>query len=217
MWGGTLLAVLQEADCSTTVTREDIAPFVRHGFPWHTPDVPHLDLNQPAKWWKNVETVFVRAFVGVGVSDQLADVLARRVRAKFLDPEGWVVLDDTVPALGLTSERGWRQYIMSNHVPELPALVARLGLADFFEDVISSANIGYDKPNPEIYAYARRAAGDPQDVWMIGDSIEADVLGAERAGLRAILVRGTDQRARYRVASLMEAVQLIENNQRYVG
>jgi putative hydrolase of the HAD superfamily len=210
MWSGILLAVLRDADPSTMVTREDIGPFVRQGFPWHTPDLPHPALNQSDRWWENLETVFSGAFVGVGVSGDLARELAERVRARFLDAADWVVFGDTVPTLHLCAERGWRQYVLSNHVPELPALVASLDLAGFFEEVISSANVGYEKPHPEIYAFARGAAGDPENIWMIGDSVEADVLGAERAGLRAILVRGTDPRAKYCCARLPDCVKIIE-------
>jgi putative hydrolase of the HAD superfamily len=44
----------------------------------------------------------------------------------------------------------------------------------------------------------------PGDVWMIGDNIQADVLGAESTGLRAILVRGEDPQASRRAADLQD-------------
>ena len=197
MWGGALLSVLRDADPSTRVTREDLGPFVRQGFPWHTPEIPHPELNEPTDWWNHLERIFTRAFVGVGLPNELACQLASRVKAQYLTPGGWVVFDDTRPALTACHERGWRQCILSNHVPELPDLVGVLGLADFFEDVISSANVGYEKPRPEIFNLARSSAHHPPVAWMVGDSLEADVLGAERAGLRGILVRGKDSRARH--------------------
>lgn len=79
---------------------------------------------------------------------------------------------------------------VSNHVPELPALVAALGLAPYFSAVVTSAALGWEKPNPRMYAAALAAAGDPDEVWMVGDNPVADVAGAEAAGIRAILVRG---------------------------
>jgi hypothetical protein len=36
---------------------------------------------------------------------------------------GWEVFADTRPALKATAEAGWRNVILSNHVPELAALV----------------------------------------------------------------------------------------------
>jgi putative hydrolase of the HAD superfamily len=210
MWSGALLSVLREADPTTKATREELGPFLRQGYPWHTPSIPHPELNQPERWWANLELVFVRAFVGVGVPDDLAREMARRVRIQHLDPASWVVFDDTVSTLRACRESGWRQYILSNHVPELPVLVAALGLAEYFEDVISSANVGYEKPRPEIFAYAWQVAGKPVNAWMIGDSVEADVLGAQRVGLRAILVRGVDPRARYCCVALADVMRLID-------
>ena len=79
--------------------------------------------------------------------------------------------------------------ILSNHVPELPALVAALGLDDLVESIFTSAVIGYDKPHPEAFRHALRASGDPASRWMVGDNPVADVAGAEALGIPAVLIR----------------------------
>jgi putative hydrolase of the HAD superfamily len=79
--------------------------------------------------------------------------------------------------------------ILSNHVPELPALVRDLGLAGLVDDVIGSAETGFEKPNPRMYAKGLARAGHPRTAWMVGDNPVADVEGARAAGLPAILVR----------------------------
>jgi FMN phosphatase YigB (HAD superfamily) len=91
-------------------------------------------------------------------------------------------------------ERGWRHVVLSNHVPELGAIITHLGLDLLVEATVNSAQTGYEKPHPEAFALARRAAGDPATIWMVGDNTTADVAGAEAAGIPAILVRreGTD-------------------------
>jgi putative hydrolase of the HAD superfamily len=80
--------------------------------------------------------------------------------------------------------------ILSNHVPELEGIVEALGLSNVIDAVVNSARTGYEKPHPEAYAAGRAAAGDPDELWMVGDNHVADVAGAEAAGIRAILVRG---------------------------
>jgi len=45
---------------------------------------------------------------------------------------------------------------------------------------------------------------------MIGDSIDADVLGAESVGLRAILVRSEDVRALRRAESLRDVRNFLD-------
>lgn len=62
-----------------------------------------------------------------------------------------------------------------------------------------------EKPHPQIFEIAIEQAGD-DDVWMIGDNAEADCHGAVAAGLRAVLVRRTDQTFEPAVAGAVEAV-----------
>jgi HAD superfamily hydrolase (TIGR01458 family) len=46
------------------------------------------------------------------------------------------------------------------------------------------------KPSAPYFDAAVAALGsDPEDTWMVGDDVEADVGGAQRAGLRGVLVR----------------------------
>jgi len=46
------------------------------------------------------------------------------------------------------------------------------------------------KPSPEYFAAAVAALdADPELTWMIGDDLEGDILGAQRYGMRTVLVR----------------------------
>lgn len=58
-------------------------------------------------------------------------------------------------------KRGWRHVVLSNDVPELGAIMTHLGLDGLIEATVNSAQTGYEKPHPEAFALARRAAGDP--------------------------------------------------------
>jgi putative hydrolase of the HAD superfamily len=131
-----------------------------------------------------------------------------RVRERIIDPAAYEVFPDTEPALARLQDAGWRHAIVSNHVPELEELVSALGLRLWFDAVHTSASIGYEKPHPRIYSVARVAAQAPA-LWMVGDSVLTDVVGAERVGLRGILVRAEDPRARRRAEDLDTAADLI--------
>jgi putative hydrolase of the HAD superfamily len=78
-----------------------------------------------------------------------------RVRSTYLDPSTWVVFDDTVAALELLAGEGWNQVILSNHVPELPQLVAALGLSSYFTAIHTSGTTGFEKPHPRSYVSDR--------------------------------------------------------------
>jgi phosphoserine phosphatase len=67
--------------------------------------------------------------------------------------------------------------------------LAASGLADRFDAIVVSGDLGAGKPDPAIFAHALRAVGaEPGDGVMVGDNLEKDVDGALAAGLRAVWV-----------------------------
>lgn len=208
-WSGTLAAVLAELRPGCGITRQDVLPHWQRGFPWHTPEVPHPQLSTPDLWWAALDGVFSDVCARLGLPDDVATEARRGVRQRYLSADGWTVYDDTLPTLQALQERGWRQVVVSNHVPELPELVRDLGLAPYFDVVLTSATVGYEKPHPAMYEAALKAAGVAERVWMVGDNYEADVRGAEAAGIPAILVRKRDARARYCCDNLHAALAIL--------
>lgn len=211
LWRSSLMEVLNKYEPSHCVDEEQIRPFLRAGFPWHKPEEPHLHLVTPDAWWLNLETVFIRAYQGVGFEVGRAQELAKQVRKYIIDSRRYVVYDDTIPALKSLKIRGWKHAILSNHVPELPDIVKALGLSPYIDFCISSASTGYEKPNPEAFRIAQSIIGNPKKVWMIGDNLNADIRGAEAVGLPAILVRNpAGENMKYFARDLLEAASIIE-------
>lgn len=190
MWSACLVEALEEIVPGHGLGAEAFRPHLRDGFPWHAPDVAHPELCEADAWWAHVGEVLERSYRAAGVEDGPATAAAARVRHVYGDhTRSWSLFPDTLPALESLSAAGWRHVILSNHVPELDALVAGLGLAPLVDAVVNSALTGYEKPHPEAFALGRRAAGDPEVLWMVGDNPVADVGGAEAAGIPAVLVR----------------------------
>jgi putative hydrolase of the HAD superfamily len=211
LWRGCLLETLDEHIANHGIDSDQLRPFLRDGFPWHRPETPHPELCDPKAWWQQIEELLAKALVGVGIDRDRARELAHHARQRFIDPSrGWRLFDDTLPVLTQLRTAGWRHAILSNHVPELPDLVAGLGLADMMDVIYTSAAIGYEKPHPEAFRLALGANGDPSDVWMIGDNPKADVAGAEAAGIRAILVRSESPDVRRRARDLYEVAAIID-------
>ena len=50
-------------------------------------------------------------------------------------------------------------------------------------------DVAHEKPHREAFALGRHAAGNPSELWMVGDNPVADVAGAKAAGIPSILVR----------------------------
>ncbi|MGY0234613.1 HAD family hydrolase [Longispora urticae] len=71
----------------------------------------------------------------------------------------------------------------------VPRCLRNLGVADLFDVVVLSVDVGWRKPHPRIYAAALAELGaEPADAVFVGDTHLADFLGPERAGIRSYLI-----------------------------
>jgi putative hydrolase of the HAD superfamily len=80
-----------------------------------------------------------------------------------------------------------------------------LGIADLFDDIVCSAEVGLVKPEPQIYALACARLGLPPGACVFVDDHRPNVAAAADAGLRAILYRvdrGDDLRAQLATAGV---------------
>jgi putative hydrolase of the HAD superfamily len=205
MWRGCLVEALDAVLPGHGVTADALKGRLAIGFPWHTPDVGHT--HTPDSWWAALAPSLARALVEVGVDGDTAARVAADARRCYVDPARWTVFPDVVPVFEALAS--YRHVVVSNHVPELRGLVTALGLDAYVSAVVCSAEVGWEKPHPRIYAAARAAAGDPGEVWMVGDNVVADVHGAEAAGIPAVLVRAADPGGVRYAASLLDVVPYV--------
>ncbi|HEX4323243.1 MAG TPA: HAD family hydrolase [Gaiellaceae bacterium] len=210
MWRGCLVETLDEHEPGHGIDPENLRPFLRTGFPWDSPDVPHPELTDPDAWWKHVQLMLAAAYEGVGIESGRAAELAGRVRDRYVDPARvWELFPDTAPVLAHLRSEGWHHLVLSNHVPELPAIAEGLGLTPLVDHIVTSAATGYEKPHPEAFRLALELCGAPNEVWMVGDNPAADVAGAEAAGIPAVLVRTQHEPTSRSASDLHEAAEII--------
>jgi putative hydrolase of the HAD superfamily len=152
MWGGCMVEVLDEHEPGHRVEPGGFRQSLAGGFPWHTPDIGHGHLSDSEAWWEHVEPLLARGYEDAGFSAGRARELARLARQRYVAVEHWRLFSDTREVLTDLRRAGWRHVILSNHVPELPALVSSLGLDDLIDAVVNSAVTGYEKPHPEAFA-----------------------------------------------------------------
>lgn len=79
-------------------------------------------------------------------------------------------------------------HIISNGFKETTLTKMDLcNLNPYFSNVIISEDVGVNKPDKAIFEYALQKAGaEKHESIMIGDSIEADIRGAQDYGIKAI-------------------------------
>jgi putative hydrolase of the HAD superfamily len=97
---------------------------------------------------------------------------------------------DAVPALRALRERGVKTVVTSNWDCSLSAFLERAGLRTLVDGVVTSAEVGADKPDRRLFEAALAAASSASaDALHVGDSVDGDVAGARAAGIRAVLLR----------------------------
>lgn len=80
----------------------------------------------------------------------------------------------------------------------------KIGIAQYFDVIITSVDTGYEKPNERIFFAALEALNvQSKEAVMVGNRITKDILGGNKAGMKTILYRWND-RYPERVASPLE-------------
>ncbi len=79
-------------------------------------------------------------------------------------------------------------HIITNGFEQVQNLkIKNSGLKTFFDFIFTAEKVGFKKPHPQIFMEAlNQTKADPKKSLMIGDSLEADILGALTQGMHAI-------------------------------
>ena len=93
--------------------------------------------------------LITRVLVEVGLDAHAARFIAPQIRQEYLDITYWHAYQDSRDALAAAAQHGFRNCILSNHVPELAQIVNGVGLGALIDGVFSSGLLGFEKPNPE--------------------------------------------------------------------
>jgi len=67
--------------------------------------------------------------------------------------------------------------------------ITQTRIGPLFEVIVVSGELGFGKPNPEIYHYTLKRMGiAPDEAMMVGDNILRDVHGAQAVGIRGVWI-----------------------------
>ena len=81
--------------------------------------------------------------------------------------------------------------LVSNFYGNISVVLQEFGLDGIFEEVIESAVVGIRKPDPQIFLLGVDALGmKPEEVTVVGDSLEKDIIPAKRAGCHTVWLKG---------------------------
>ena len=124
--------------------------------------------------------------------------------------------DDVLPTLQHLRNMGFKLAIVSNWDTPLEPLTERLGIAEYFDTITASHDtlVRSEKPDSHIFNYTLEKIGvSAEEVVHVGDTYEADIVGARNVGIRPILLdRDGTQTGRWRetIQSLTELPELLK-------
>jgi len=159
---------------------------------------------------------FQDMFCSLGVDEATCERLRLRLIAAHSEKHVWCSLDPDVPRVVNELKReGLRVGVISNTEDgRLKELFEMLEIASHFDLLVDSYICGVRKPDAAIFHHAlEQLKIAPDEAVYVGDSYGHDVLGARRAGLRAILLDPLDIYAESdcaRIHSLGELVSRAE-------
>ena len=125
---------------------------------------------------------------GIVLSPEDAFEVFREVLARSGSSE-LALYEDALPCIHGLAARGMTTGVVSNMGRELPQTLEQLGVSVAAGLVVSSGEVGFSKPDAQIFQIAAARAGvAPEAVLYVGDQYQNDVMGARRAGTAAVLL-----------------------------
>lgn len=102
---------------------------------------------------------------------------------------------DALPALEKLKKQYKIVLVSNTDSFSVKQVIDKFNLKDYFDSIVLSCDTGKLKCDPEMFDIALKKAGvGAEDAVMVGDSLESDISGAEKAGIAAILIDRRDKR-----------------------
>ena len=127
--------------------------------------------------------------------------------------DGEIAFEDARPALLALKAKNYKLGIIANQPLGSVERLTRYGLIDCLDAVFPSAEVGIDKPDPNLYTYALQAIGcSANKAVMVGDRPDNDIEPAASVGMHTVrILRGffrdredVNVKPDYTITSLMQ-------------
>jgi HAD superfamily hydrolase (TIGR01662 family) len=169
------------------------------------PRIYNLRMN---RYYQERETEFIEYTAELFLRDLMkeygygqvpGEILKKAVATQFAVSQAhWLPEEDARPLLELLKSEGYRLGLISNAIDsqDVRTLIDKGNFAPYFEVTLISAEVGLRKPHPKIFQIALDHFNVcPDEVVMVGDTLGADILGANNLGIASVWInRRADMR-----------------------
>lgn len=163
-----------------------------------------------------IESYLAQVLASFEIFDPLKNLIESSLENMYRATERyWQLENDALPTLQALKDAGLRLGMITNaaNADNANRLIDLFELRPYFEVIMISAVEKIRKPDSRIYARMLAKLDLPaEQVVMVGDTLTADILGAQNTGLRAIwITRRADRPENHRVAADIKPDAVIES------
>jgi putative hydrolase of the HAD superfamily len=116
---------------------------------------------------------------------------ANQISQAYIDlsPKQTKLFPNAIETLTKLHEMGFKMHIITNGFVEVQYIKLKESkLEPFFDVIVCSEHIGFNKPDRRIFEHALNlACAKAEESMMIGDDLQVDILGANQVGMEAVL------------------------------
>jgi putative hydrolase of the HAD superfamily len=142
-----------------------------------------LSYERERDWWK----FLVREVFSRHITFQDFEAFFDYLYIRFAEADCWRLYEEVPEILQSLKSKGLRMAIVSNWDSRLPSLCEKLAIDSYFETMVISSIVGYEKPHPSIFRIALERTGlQPHDVLYVGDDPFLDYQAARKVGITAL-------------------------------
>jgi len=101
----------------------------------------------------------------------------------------FILFDDVLATVKTLKEQKLILGLLTNATRDMVSVYRQLGLEPYLNFIVTSEEVGADKPRPPIFLAALEQAGvNPSEAIYVGDQYKLDVLGARGVGINPVLI-----------------------------
>lgn len=134
------------------------------------------------------QTILTEAEVNVPNDPDILAKIMKKAQELYKDIK-FVLFDDVLPTLKTLSEQKLILGLLTNLDSDMKPICSELGLEPYIDLIVTSGEVGADKPEPPIFLEALKRAGvKASETIHVGDQYKLDAIGAMGVGINPILI-----------------------------
>ncbi|MCH5600090.1 YjjG family noncanonical pyrimidine nucleotidase [Niabella ginsengisoli] len=143
------------------------------------------------------------------------DVLAETMSVRFLEmlPTRNVLFPHTIEILEYLHKKNYKLHLITNGFEEVQHhKITNSKIKHYFDKVITSEGSNSLKPKKEIFDYALHATkASIHESIMLGDDLEADIIGAYKAGMDQVFINHIDAEHDFKPTYMVRHLKELED------